>query len=81
MKSNIPGPVAQSVARLIADPGVLSMIQDQYHTFVEIDHGIFSTVSLFQQLIHERLLSVKSESMCTKYWIAASSSLPRKMYG
>ena len=29
-------------------------------------------------LIQERLLSVTSESMCTKYWLTAKSSLPTK---
>ena len=38
--------VAQSVARLIADPGVVSSITAWSHTFVEIDHEIISTVIL-----------------------------------
>ena len=33
-----PGPVAQSVASLVADPGVVSLIQAWPHTFVEINH-------------------------------------------
>ena len=47
-----PGRVAQSVtclatdACLTADPGVASSIPAQYHTFVEIDHEIISTVFL-----------------------------------
>ena len=47
-----PGRVAQSVtclatdARLTADPGVASSIPARYHTFVEIDHEIISTVIL-----------------------------------
>ena len=47
-----PGRVAQSVtclatdACLTADPGVASLIPAQYHTFVEIDHEIISTVIL-----------------------------------
>ena len=46
------GPVAQSVtclttdACLTADPGVASSIPARYHTFVEIDHEIISTVIL-----------------------------------
>ena len=49
---NIPGRVAQSVtclatdACLTADPGVASLIPARYHTFVEIDHEIISTVIL-----------------------------------
>ena len=45
-------PVAQSVtclatdAYLTADPGVASSIPARYHTFVEIDHEIISTVVL-----------------------------------
>ena len=48
----IPGHVAQSVtclatdACLTADPGVASSIPARYHTFVEIDHEIISTVIL-----------------------------------
>ena len=50
---NIPGHVAQSVrclatdACLTADPGVASSIPVRSHTFVEVDHEIISTVSLF----------------------------------
>ena len=45
-----PGRVAQSVtclatdACLTSDPGVASSIPALYHTFVEIDHEIISTV-------------------------------------
>ena len=47
-----PGRVAQSSmclatdACLTADPGVASSIPARYHTFVEIDHEIISTVFL-----------------------------------
>ena len=47
-----PGRVAQSVtclatdACLTADPGVASSIPGWFHTFVEIDHEIISTVIL-----------------------------------
>ena len=49
-QQNRPGRVAQSVtclatdACLTADPGVASSIPARYHTFVEIDHEIISTV-------------------------------------
>ena len=49
---SVPGRVAQSVtclatdACLTADPGVASSIPARYHTFVEIDHEIISTVIL-----------------------------------
>ena len=51
-KFSIPGRVAQSVtclatdACLTADPGVAGSIPARYHTFVEIDHEIISTVIL-----------------------------------
>ena len=52
------------------------------HTFVEIDHEIISTIICSLPLSHLReLLSVTSESMCTKYWLIACSSLPRKKCG
>ena len=35
----------------------------------------------FRWFIQEGLLSVTSESMCTKYWLTACSSLPRKKCG
>ena len=47
-----PGRVAQSItclatdACLTADPVVASLIPARYHTFVEIDHEIISTVIL-----------------------------------
>ena len=49
----LPGSVAQSVTCLAtdacptADPGVASSIPARYHTFVEIDHEIISTIILF----------------------------------
>ena len=67
------GPVAQSVASLIADLGLVSSISAQPSTFVEIDHEIFSTAILLLPLIQEGLLSVTSESMCTEYWLTAES--------
>ena len=48
----LPGRVAQSVTCLATDacltaaPGVASSIPARYHTFVEIDHEIISTVIL-----------------------------------
>ena len=65
------GPVAQSVASLTADPGVAGSIPARSNTLVEIDHKIISTVMLVLWLIQEGLLSVPSESMCTKYWLTA----------
>ena len=82
--------VAQSVtclatdACLTADPGVTSSIPARYHTFVEIDHEIISTVILLPSAdLFKKgcCLSVTSESMCTNYWLTACSSLPRKKCG
>ena len=53
-------PKAGSIAILIADPGV----KTRPHTFMEIDHDIFSMVIFLVPLIQAGLLSVTSESMC-----------------
>ena len=68
---DVPGPVAQSIASLIADPEVMSLILPPSHTFVEINHEIFSMFILLRPLIQEGLLSVKSEIMCIEYWLTA----------
>ena len=52
------GPVVQLVKSLIADPVVVSSILACFHTFIEIDCEIFSTVILLFPLIQEGLLSV-----------------------
>ena len=39
--------------------------QGRQHSFVEVDHEIFSTVILSLQLIQEGQLSVSGERMCT----------------
>ena len=70
-------PIVQLVASLIADPGVMNSILAQPHTFVEIDHEVFST-AIHLQLVQEGLLSVTSESMCTEYWLAAYSKLAQE---
>ena len=66
-----PGPVLQWVVSQTADPGIVSLIPAQSHTFVEIDHKIISTIILLLPLIQEGLLSVTSENMCKKYWLTA----------
>ena len=53
-----PGPVAQSVASLIA--GVLSLIPAQFETFMEINHEKFSMVILLLSLIRPVAQSVAS---------------------
>ena len=39
------------------------------HSFVEVDHEIFSAVILSFPLIQEGQLSVSSERMCAQYWL------------
>ena len=59
-----PGRIAQSVTCLATDacltayPGVASSIPARYHTFVEIDHEIISTVILLLPLIYSRRVVV-----------------------
>ena len=53
-----------------ADLGVLSSFAALSHTFVEIDCVIISTAVPSLQLIHEGLLTVINESMCTKICLA-----------
>ena len=50
-------PISQSVEYLIADPGVVSLIPDRYHTFVEVNHEKFSAVILLLKLIQKGLLN------------------------
>ena len=57
----------QSVGSPTADPGITSSIPARSHTFLEIHHEIISMVILLLWLILEGLLSVTSESLCTKY--------------
>ena len=59
----------QFVMCMNADPGFVISIPAQIHTFVEIDHEIISIGIVL--LIQEGLLSVTSESMYMKYWLAA----------
>ena len=71
-------PIAYSVGSLTLYSGVTSSILARSYTFLEIDHEIISTVILHLRLIQQPLLSVTTESMCTKYCYTAKSSLPRK---
>ena len=62
------GPVVQSVASLIADPGVRSLILAWSHNFVEINHEIFSTVILLLQglfsVTHKVLVNCLPRKKC-----------------
>ena len=46
---------------LTADPGVASLILAQYHTFVEINHKIISTVVLLSSADSRILFSYKGK--------------------
>ena len=63
--------VVQSVTSLAADQGVASLIPALSQTFVEIDREMISPTILLLQLFQEGLLSLTSDSMCTKYWLTA----------
>ena len=69
--------ISTTDASLTANPGVASSIPAQSYTFVEIDHEIIlRSLSPLPQK-HSRRVAT-SEFMCTKYWLTACSSLPRK---
>ena len=63
----MPASVAQLDAQSDWRPGGhgFNPRQGQQHSFVEIDHEIFSTVILSLPLIQEGQLSVSGERMCT----------------
>ena len=48
----------------IAGPGVMSLIPARPHTFVKIDHEIFSIVILLFPLIQESLLLLHAKHVC-----------------
>ena len=75
-----PGLLAQSVMHLTADPGVAGLIPARSHIFMKIDHEIISKVILLP-LIQEGLLSVTSESMCTKYWLTVKHAQEKVWLG
>ena len=74
----LPGRVAQSVtclatdACLTADPGVASSIPARYHTFVEIDHEIISTVILSykRKYVHKLLVNRLLKPAQEKGWLS-----------
>ena len=65
--SPLPASVAQLDALSDWRPGGhgFKPRRGRQHSFMEIDHEIFSTVILFLPLIQERQLSVSGERMCT----------------
>ena len=80
-----PGRVAQSVtclatdAGLTADPGVASSIP--YFSGDWLWNNFYGNSPPFRWIFQEGLVSVTSESMCTKHWLTACSSLTRKKCG
>ena len=81
-----PGRIAQSVmclatdVNLTADPGVASSIPARSHTFVEIDQEIISMVILLPsaESFMKGRCQLQAKEFCTKYWLTACSSWPRK---
>ena len=66
------GSVAKSDATSTGDQGGCEFEAPvRQHSFVEIDHEIFSTVIVSLPLIQEGKLSVTCERMCTEYWLTA----------
>ena len=64
--------VAQLDARPTGDQEFAGSTQpSRQHSFVEIDHEIFSSVILSLPLIQEEQISVSGERMCTVYWLTA----------
>ena len=58
--------MAQLDMRLTGDQEVAdSTLPGQQHSFMEIDHEIFSLVILSLQLIQDRQLSISGERKCT----------------
>ena len=49
----MPGPIVQSLACPIADPVLVGLLPAQPHSFVEIDHKIFSMDNLLLPLIED----------------------------
>ena len=52
----------QLVGSRIVDPGLVSLIMAWFHTFMEIDHEIFSTVILLLPLIQEGLVTCQLQA-------------------
>ena len=55
----------------------------RYHTFVEIDHGIISTVILLPSadLFKKGCCQLQAKVCAQNYWLTACSCLPRKKCG
>ena len=63
------GPIAQSVVRLTADLGVMSLFPTLSHAFVEIGHEIISTVILGAQWLSDRVLDFRPRGRRVKpHW-------------
>ena len=81
-----PGRVAQSVTCLATevcltvDSGVASSIPARSHAFVEIEQEIISTVILLPSAVSFKkdFCQLQAKVLCTKYWLTACSSLPKK---
>ena len=61
----LPASVAQLVRVRLVIRRLRSIPPGRQHSFVEMDHEMFSTVILSLPLIQERHLSISCERMCT----------------
>ena len=65
------------------DPGLVPYFSGDWswNNIYGLWNNFFRQSPPFRWIIQEGLLSVTSESMCSKYWLTACSSLPRKKCG
>ena len=75
------GCIAQSIMCLTADQGVASLIPAWYHSFVEIDHEIISTVLLLSSTDSRRVVvSYKQKYVHEVLANCFNQACPGKMY-
>ena len=73
------GNVSGNRCKSDADSVVASLIPARSQTYVAINHEMTSMVIFSLPMNHpDGLLLTTSESMCTKYWLTACSSLPKE---
>ena len=77
--TQVPGCIAQAVTCLTADPGVVSSILAQFHTFVKIDHEIIS-MDVLLPCTDSRRVVVNYKPKC-EHQVLDSQAYPGKKYG
>ena len=65
----MPDPVGKLVASPIADPGVVSLILAQPHTFVELDYEIYSTVNLHFRWFKKGCCQLQAKVHVYVHWV------------